>query len=126
MLHQAEVASRRYTGQGQLWQHPYAAPQPRATSALASVWFTAYPAAQIARPGESVLAALVFGKVMETILTEQSAVVRLVGGDNRLTAVVLGGVSLAVAAALCAFVTEPEETGADASSRLPSIARVED
>jgi trehalose synthase len=58
MLHQAEVASRRYTGQGQLWQHPYAAPQPRAASALASVWFTAYPAAQITRPGESVLRSL--------------------------------------------------------------------
>src|SRR5215470_5533270 len=58
MLHQAEVASRRYTGQGQLWQHPYAAPQPRAPSALASVWFTAYPAAQITRPGQSVLQSL--------------------------------------------------------------------
>ena len=55
-----------------------------------------------------ILAALVFGKVMETFLTEESALVRLVGGDNRLTAVVLGGISLAVAAALCAFVTEPE------------------
>src|SRR4029453_14707788 len=30
MLDQAEVAVRRYAGQGQLWQHPYAAPQPRA------------------------------------------------------------------------------------------------
>src|SRR5262249_9683950 len=58
MLHQAETASRRYAGQGQLWQHPYAAPQPRAASALASVWFTAYPAAQITRPGESVLRSL--------------------------------------------------------------------
>src|SRR5215467_1510269 len=58
MLHQAEVAARRYAGQGQLWQHPYAAPQPRAASALASVWFTAYPAAQITRPGESVLRSL--------------------------------------------------------------------
>ena len=68
-----------------------------------------------------ILAALVFGKVMETILTDESAVVRLVGGDNRLTAVVLGGVSLAVAAALCAFVTEPEETRAGPSSRPLSI-----
>ncbi len=67
-----------------------------------------------------ILAALVFGKVMETILTEESAVVRLVGGDNRLTAVVLGGISLAVAAALCAFVTEPEERRAGRSPRPPS------
>jgi trehalose synthase len=58
MLDQAEVAVRRYAGQGQLWQHPYAAPQPRAASALASVWFTAYPTAQITRPGESVLHSL--------------------------------------------------------------------
>src|SRR5215470_12106101 len=76
-----------------------------------------------------ILAALVFGKVMETILTDESALVRLVGGDNRLTAVVLGGVSLAVAAALCAFVTEPEETRARPSFRLPSrrpLARTRD
>ena len=45
---------------------------------------------------------------METVLTDESAVVRLVGGDSRLAAVVLGGVALAVASALCAFVTEPE------------------
>jgi trehalose synthase len=58
MLRQAELTARRYAGQGQLWQHPYAAPQPRAASALASVWFTAYPAAHITRPGESVLRSL--------------------------------------------------------------------
>src|SRR6202158_2701366 len=33
MLHQAELAARRYSGQGSLWQHPYAVPQPRAASA---------------------------------------------------------------------------------------------
>ena len=59
-----------------------------------------------------ILAALVFGKVMETFLTEQSVLVQLVGGDNRLTAVVLGGVSLAVAAALCVVVTDPAATPA--------------
>jgi trehalose synthase len=58
MLHQAELAARRYSGQGQLWQHPYAVPQPRAASALASVWFTAYPPSQITGPGESVLESL--------------------------------------------------------------------
>src|SRR5262249_46590640 len=58
LLHQAAVAGRRYAGQGQPWQHPYVAPQPRAASALASVWFTAYPASQITRPGESVLRSL--------------------------------------------------------------------
>ena len=66
-----------------------------------------------------ILAALVFGKVMETFLTEESALVRLVGGDNRLTAVVLGGVSLAVAAALCAFVTEPNPSQSAKRSTTP-------
>jgi trehalose synthase len=58
MLHQAELAARRYSGQGQMWQHPYATPQPRAASALASVWFTAYPPSQITGSGESVLETL--------------------------------------------------------------------
>jgi hypothetical protein len=58
MLHQAELTARRYSGQGQLWQHPYANPQPRSASALASVWFTAYPPSHITRPGESVLRSL--------------------------------------------------------------------
>ena len=58
MLHQAELTARRYSGQGQLWQHPYANPEPRAASALASVWFTAYPPSHITRPGESVLRSL--------------------------------------------------------------------
>src|SRR5262245_29100565 len=58
MLHQAELTARRYSGQGRLWQHPYGLPQPRAASALASVWFTAYPAAHITRSKESVLHSL--------------------------------------------------------------------
>lgn len=58
MLHQAELTARRSSGQGELWQHPYAIPQPRAASALASVWFTAYPPSQITRPHESVLQSL--------------------------------------------------------------------
>jgi trehalose synthase len=58
MLHQADLAARRHSGQGQMWQHPYATPQPRAASALASVWFTAYPPSQITGPGETVLESL--------------------------------------------------------------------
>jgi trehalose synthase len=58
MLHQAELAARRHSGEGQMWQHPYATPQPRAASALASVWFTAYPPSQITGPDESVLESL--------------------------------------------------------------------
>ena len=58
MLRQAELTARGYSGQGKLWQRPYADPQPRAASALASVWFTAYPPSHITRPGESVLGSL--------------------------------------------------------------------
>ena len=54
-----------------------------------------------------ILAALGFGELLERVLTHDSAVVRLVGGDNRLTVVVLGGLSLAVAAGLCGIVTDP-------------------
>ena len=55
MLHQGDLAARRYSGTGGQWRHPYAEPEPRAASALASVWFTSYPPAQITGPGESVL-----------------------------------------------------------------------
>ena len=58
MLRQAELAARRYSGQAPLGQHPYADPQPRAASSLASVWFTAYPASHITGPGGSVLRSL--------------------------------------------------------------------
>jgi trehalose synthase len=37
---------------------PFAEPQPRLASAAAPAWLTVYPAAHLARPGESVLAAL--------------------------------------------------------------------
>ena len=72
-----------------------------------------------------ILAALVFGRIMEQVLTDDSALVRLLGGDNRLAAVVIGGVSLAVAAALCTFVIEP--TTAESSMRSsPDDRRKED
>ena len=66
-----------------------------------------------------VLAALVFGPVMENFLTNESSLVRLLGGDNRLTALVIGGISLAVAAALCTLVTDP----AAAPSSSPTHGR---
>lgn len=58
MLDNAKKLATRYAGQSRLWQQPYAETQPRAASALASVWFTAYPAAIVTRPGESVLQTL--------------------------------------------------------------------
>lgn len=58
MLQAAKARARSYAGQGRMWRRPYAETQPRAASELASVWFTAYPAAVITRPGESVLRTL--------------------------------------------------------------------
>ncbi len=59
MLLQAEALAQRFAGNSAQWQHPYGVPQPRATSARASVWFTAYPASTIASaPGASVLSTL--------------------------------------------------------------------
>jgi maltose/moltooligosaccharide transporter len=68
-----------------------------------------------------ILAALVFGRIMEQVLTDDSALVRLLGGDNRLAAVVIGGVCLAVAAALCTLVIEP--VTAESSRSLPDDGR---
>jgi maltose/moltooligosaccharide transporter len=72
-----------------------------------------------------ILAALVFGRIMERVLTADSTLVRLLGGDNRLAAVVIGGVCLAVAAALCAFVVEPLTTESSMRSS-PGQGREED
>jgi trehalose synthase len=59
MLHQAQALAQRYSGNPSQWQRPYGVPQPRAASARASVWFTAYPASTIAAaPGASVLSTL--------------------------------------------------------------------
>ena len=54
-----------------------------------------------------ILAALGFGTILESILTNESPLVVQLGGDNRLAVVVIGGLSLAVAAALCSIVIEP-------------------
>lgn len=58
MLDQARRFAESYGGQGRLWQQPYAETRPRVASAIAPVWFTAYPPSVITRPGESVLKTL--------------------------------------------------------------------
>ena len=62
-----------------------------------------------------ILAALGFGTVLERLLTDESALVMHLGGDNRLAVVVIGGLSIAVAAALCTIVVDPR----DAKHPLP-------
>jgi maltose/moltooligosaccharide transporter len=63
-----------------------------------------------------ILAALVFGSVMETVLTNDSAIVGMLGGDNRLAAVVIGGISMGIAALLVTIVTDEAGTATEGAS----------
>ncbi len=58
MLSDANEISRQFSGQGTMWQNPFANPGPRQAVETASVWFTAYPISFITRPGESFLGAM--------------------------------------------------------------------
>jgi len=58
MLADANEIARQFSGQGTMWQNPFADPGPRQAVETASVWFTAYPISFITRPGESFLGAL--------------------------------------------------------------------
>lgn len=58
MLADANQISQQFSGQGSMWQNPYATPSPRGAVDTASVWFTAYPLSLITRPNESFLKAL--------------------------------------------------------------------
>lgn len=58
MLADANEISRQFSGQGTMWQNPFANPGPRQAVETASVWFTAYPLSFITRPGESFLGAM--------------------------------------------------------------------
>lgn len=58
MLADANEISQQFSGQGSMWQNPYATPSPRSAVDTASVWFTAYPLSLITRPAESFLKAM--------------------------------------------------------------------
>ncbi len=58
MLWDAKQLAMQLSGQGSMWQNPYADPNPRAALDRAGVWFTAYPLSFVTRPGESFLAGL--------------------------------------------------------------------
>lgn len=58
MLADANQISQQFSGQGSMWQNPYATPSPRGAVETASVWFTAYPLSLITRSNESFLKAL--------------------------------------------------------------------
>jgi trehalose synthase len=55
MLADANEISQQFSGQGSMWQNPYATPNPRGAVDTAAVWFTAYPLSLITRPDESFL-----------------------------------------------------------------------
>jgi trehalose synthase len=58
MLTDANRLASQLSGQGSMWQNPYAHPDPRAALERASVWFTAYPLSFVTRRGETYLSAL--------------------------------------------------------------------
>jgi trehalose synthase len=58
MLADANEISQQFSGQGSMWQNPYATPSPRGAVETASVWFTAYPLSLITRADESFLQAM--------------------------------------------------------------------
>jgi trehalose synthase len=58
MLEDAKTFARQFSGQGSMWQNPFADPDPRAAIEKASVWFTAYPISMITKPGASFLGTL--------------------------------------------------------------------
>ena len=51
MLRDAGQLASQLSGQGSMWQNPFAHPDPRAAVERAQVWFTAYPLSFITRPG---------------------------------------------------------------------------
>ena len=58
MLADANEIGQQFSGQGSMWQNPYATPTPRGAVDTASVWFTAYPLSLITRPEHSYLKAM--------------------------------------------------------------------
>ncbi|MGK5114868.1 MULTISPECIES: maltose alpha-D-glucosyltransferase [unclassified Geodermatophilus] len=58
MLRDANAIASQLSGQGSMWQNPYASPNPRMAVDRAPVWFTAYPISFITAPGKSYLASL--------------------------------------------------------------------
>jgi trehalose synthase len=58
MLQDAKTFATQFSGQGSMWQNPFANPDPRAAIEKASVWFTAYPISMITKPGTSFLGTL--------------------------------------------------------------------
>jgi trehalose synthase len=58
MLTDASRISGQFSGIADVWQSPYATPNPTVVLGKSSVWFTAYPISMIPKPGQSFLCTL--------------------------------------------------------------------
>jgi hypothetical protein len=58
MLADASRISGQFSGIADVWQSPFATPNPTAVMGKSSVWFTAYPISMITKPGHSFLSTL--------------------------------------------------------------------
>ena len=58
MLANASAIAGQFSGVGEVWQSPFAIPNPGAAMEKSSVWFTAYPISMIPEPGHSFLSTL--------------------------------------------------------------------
>ena len=57
LAHAGQIAGQ-FSGVRDVWQSPFARPDPAAAIGKSSVWFTAYPASMITKPGWSFLGTL--------------------------------------------------------------------
>jgi trehalose synthase len=67
MLARATELSEALSGSGTQWQEPYGMARPEDFLELASVWFNAYPASLITRPGESVIQGLADPELLKAL-----------------------------------------------------------
>jgi trehalose synthase len=58
MLADASRIAGQFSGIADVWQSPFATPNPTAVMGKSSVWFTAYPISMITKPGHSFLSTL--------------------------------------------------------------------
>ena len=58
MLADAKAIAAQFSGQGSMWQNPFARPNPVAAVQAAPVWFTAYPISMVTKGGTSFLGTL--------------------------------------------------------------------
>ncbi|RYB01865.1 maltose alpha-D-glucosyltransferase [Lichenibacterium ramalinae] len=67
MLRNAKLSARKYAGQSRQWQRPYGEAKARAATAIASVWFNAYPPSIVTEKGASVLKTLGDAKLWDAL-----------------------------------------------------------